>query len=143
MLGTVLAAGLEGRDRAARTWHGLGHRWKFLKQRFRTGRKQWNPGRLVCLLGVRAQGVGVEGKDSRPECDPTRPSVARVGDSHSLQQLVLQADPELAIGFINCTDSFDPMPTKVMSCMLKMIFRAGKRTKRSFDLRMPSPGRGW
>lgn len=125
------------------TWHGLGHRSKFLKQRFRTVESNGTQGVLCACSACRHTGSGVEGKDSRPECDPTRPSVARVGDSHSLQQLVLQADPELAIGFINCTDSFDPMATKVMSCMLKMIFRTGKRTKRSFDLRMPSPGRGW
>lgn len=77
------------------------------------------------------------------ECDPTRPSVARVGDSHSLQQLELQADPELAIGFINGADRFDPMSTEVMRCMLEVIFRTGERAQRTFNLRMPSTGRGW
>jgi hypothetical protein len=76
-------------------------------------------------------------------CGPTRPNVARVGDSQlTAKQLELQADPELAIGFINGADSFDPMATEVMSCLLEVSFRTGERAKCSFDLRMPSHGWG-
>jgi len=62
---------------------------------------------------------------------------------HSLQQLELQADPELAIGFINGADRVDPMATEVMSGFLEVSFRTGERAKRTFNLRMPSHGWGW
>jgi hypothetical protein len=61
---------------------------------------------------------------------------------HSLQQLELQADPELAIGFINGADRLDPMATEVMSGFLEVSFRTGERAKRTFDLRMSSHGWG-
>jgi len=62
---------------------------------------------------------------------------------HSLQQLELQADPELAIGFINGADRLDPMATEVMSGFLEVSFRTGERAKCTFDLRMSSHGWGW
>jgi hypothetical protein len=62
---------------------------------------------------------------------------------HSLQQLELQADPELAIGFINGANSLDPMTTEVMRGFLEVSFRSSERAKRTFDLRMSSHGRGW
>jgi len=62
---------------------------------------------------------------------------------HSLQQLELQADPELAIGFINGANSLDPMATEVMRGFLEVSFCSGERTKCTFDLRMSSHGRGW
>jgi hypothetical protein len=58
-------------------------------------------------------------------------------------QLVLQADSELAIGFVDCTDSIDPVPTEVMSCMLEVVLRASQRAKRSVDLRVIPASWGW
>jgi hypothetical protein len=86
-------------------------------------------------------------RDSELACDrhviPTRPSVARVGDFTVDSKLVLQADPELAIGFVDGADRVDPVPTEIMRCMLEMVLRAGKRAKRSVDLRVISPSWGW
>ena len=78
-----------------------------------------------------------------PDVIPTRPCVARVGDVTVLRPLVLHADPELAIGFIDCANRIDPMPTEVMSCVLQVVFRTGKRVKRSFNFRVIPPSWGW
>ena len=80
---------------------------------------------------------------SPSQCDSHPPECCAGGGFHSGCQLVLQADPQLAIGFVDGVDGIDSVPTEVVRCMLQVVLRAGKRTKRSVDLRVIPPSWGW
>lgn len=49
---------------------------------------------------------------------------------------VLQADAQLTISFVYCTDCLDAMASEIVGGMLEVIFSTSKRTKRGFDLGM-------
>ena len=54
---------------------------------------------------------------------------------------VLQADSQLAVGFVDGVDRVHAMPAKVVSGMLKVVLGVMKCAQRIFNLRM-FPGRG-
>jgi hypothetical protein len=66
-----------------------------------------------------------------------RPAVSMLGASDK-HDLVLHADSQLAIGFVNCTDCIHAMAPEIMGSVLQMVLGIMQRAKRIFDLWMSS-----